>query len=136
MPQGSTQIDNPAAHLASMPHWHTILPSLPPNVTPSDIDGILERNNNFLTIETKKRKDTLNPTQGQGLTLHRLAQTPNHKVLIVWMKPPTGPIYQIQKLGKDKHPHTVQNQDELNRLTKQWWDWATNNPWTWPNPST
>lgn len=55
-----------------------------PKIAPSDIDGIVERNNNFLIFECKHEHDN-ELSAGQLFTLQGLARQPNTTVLEVML---------------------------------------------------
>ena len=64
-------------------NWDCLGDVLPGKLTPSDIDGIIERNGKFLVIETKHARSKTIP-KGQYITLKRLHDTGLFTVLIVY----------------------------------------------------
>jgi hypothetical protein len=67
-------------YLAALPEWEDIIACFPRNIRPTDIDGMVEINGNFLFLEEKSAKKSLDA--GQRIALKELSRNPNTTVLV------------------------------------------------------
>ncbi len=76
-------INNPDKYLAGIWDW-AILDGCfgETHIKPTDIDGMVERNGNFLFLETKAPGVPL--PRGQEISFRRLAAQPDTVVMVVW----------------------------------------------------
>jgi hypothetical protein len=96
---------------------------------PSDLDGILERNGQFLVIECKAGSDSL--STGQRIMLEALARIPSFTVLLVWLSGRRlgnsahafEPMH-IQRIGIDDLPNGTDITDFRERLAC-WFEMAS-----------
>ena len=72
------------------------------NVAVSDIDGIMERNGQFLVIEAKSIEKEI--PMGQSIMFSAMAAMPQFTVLIVWGEP--GHVVRMQRWGVPSYEAT------------------------------
>jgi len=93
-------------------------------IMPSDIDGIVERNGNFLVMEFKPSGKKL--PIGQSITFRKLAQLPKFTVVVIWhipceMHEPKEPVSMQVFPEKDIISADV---DTVRVFVKNWWEVA------------
>lgn len=116
-------INNPDKYLAGIWDW-AILDGCfgETRIKPTDIDGMVERNGNFLFLETKAPGVPL--PQGQEISFKRLAEHPDTVVMVVWgeqNKPMQLKVY------SRKHPDgkTIDaDSDTFRRFVRIWYERA------------
>jgi len=54
-------------------------------ISPTDIDGFVERRGHYLVLETKLPGNNI--PQGQRLTFDAMAKDGNHTIIVIWGKP-------------------------------------------------
>jgi hypothetical protein len=86
-------------------------------IAATDIDGMIERNGEFLVIETKTEGQDI--PQGQRIFYDRLASKSGFTVMIVWGDP--GIPSEIQFWGRQKYRADL---DALRRAVAAWFDYA------------
>jgi len=80
----------------------------------SDVDGIVERNGQFLVIETKSTG--VEVPMGQSIMFSSFTRLPEFRVLIVWGKP--GHVTHMQRWGGSKREAT---NEDMKDAVKEWW---------------
>ena len=80
----------------------------------SDVDGIVERNGQFLVIETKSTG--VEVPMGQSIMFSSFTRLPEFRVLIVWGKP--GHVTHMQRWGGSKREAT---NEDMENAVKEWW---------------
>jgi len=95
-------------------------------VMPTDIDGIIERNSNFLVMEFKPEGKRL--STGQRIMLERMSKIDVFTVLVIWHTPcemhePKVPTSIQAMPSKELKKVDVQ---EVRKIVCNWWDMANN----------
>jgi len=94
--------------------WRSLSGAFRRGVTPSDIDGIVENNRQFLIFETK---DTdVDIPRGQLLMLQRLAMLPGVTVCVLW-GPPDEPLF-MEVIGEQRKRTDSR---QLWNFVADWW---------------
>lgn len=88
-------------------------------ISPTDIDGFVERNGSFLLIETKLPGNEV--TVGQKITYDHLIKIPRFFVLIIWGQKDKPEA--LQFWGKNKMEADI---TKLKEVVKQWFKFANN----------
>ena len=105
-------------------NWGKVLATTEAGVVyPSDIDGVLERNGQFLILEWKHHTVTKIPL-GQDLMYRRLSQLPDFKVLYLFGCYDTWKISRMELLGGKRGVVDTDNQTLLTYM-RNWWQWAS-----------
>ncbi len=90
----------------------------------SDLDGIVERNGQFLVIEAKGVKKPI--PQGQAIMFSRLTNN-GFTVLVIWGTPNQPEQLQVWYPGRDKPgPMQPARVDDIQNIVRRWFDWANN----------
>ena len=76
---------------ASLTNWEHVYDALPRKCGISDIDGMIERNGNFLVLESKRHNEKL--SLGQEIMLKRLSKLSDFTVIIVIMDTKSGDVF-------------------------------------------
>ena len=87
------------------------------NIKPTDIDGFVERNGNFLVLETKKVGVEIPP--GQLITFNQLRKTNVFTIVVLWGDN-KEPEY-MQVFTKSKVTEIKQCNIEVFRKVVKWW---------------
>ena len=110
------------------------------NITPMDVDALVERKGYFLAIETKEwlpfHASEKPPTipLGQRLALEAMANQPNWTVLYVAGEAATGSPWWIEQIGGTALADLRQVEDEqerrgvLHRYLSVWAQWVESKP--------
>jgi hypothetical protein len=93
------------------------------NIEPTDIDGFVERNGNFLYIETKK--PGIKIPLGQRIVFRRFTKS-GSAVLVIWGHR-NKPEKALLLFGKDKYKHDPANEETIIRIVSRWFVWANKN---------
>ena len=81
-------INNPSEYLRNLWDWQCLSGCFGDSkISPTDIDGFVERNSFFLVIETKAPDVPLKT--GQRITFEKLVSIPQFSVVVVWGHPHT-----------------------------------------------
>ena len=83
-------------------------------ISMSDIDGVVERNGQFLVIETKSTGTPV--PMGQSIMFSSFTRLPEFRVLVVWGKP--GHVTHMQRWGGSIHEATT---EDFRDTVKEWW---------------
>ena len=89
-------------------------------ISPTDIDGFVERNGRFLVIETKA--PTAEVEQGQEIVFRELVKTGKFTVFVVWGKPGQPERMRIISIWADQAIDA--DLDKLREKTKMWYKYA------------
>jgi hypothetical protein len=92
-------------------------------IKPTDIDGCVERNGQFLVLEAKPSGKAL--SRGQEITLTRLAACSPSLVLVFWGHPPDEPVTQMRECWRGiwrDHPNPCL--EVLRERSAAWFKWA------------
>jgi len=89
-------------------------------ISPTDVDGFVERNGSFLLIETKLPGNEV--TIGQKITYNHLIKIPRFFVLIIWGKKDSPE--ELQFWGKNKMKADL---NKLREMVQRWFKFADNN---------
>lgn len=98
--------------------WDDLISNLP--CTPTDIDGLVEIDRNFLFLEEKGNSGSWDLSSGQGLALSRLSQIPN--ILVVFFCR-TGSSVKAMWLPHETSPRLV-SWEEFCIDLRSWSLWA------------
>jgi hypothetical protein len=119
-------IRNLDAFIEAMWDWGILMGGFGPVIQPSDLDGCVERNGQFLILEAKSKGAPLKI--GQRLTYMAMARR-GFFVIVVWGRKdnpeecvtftPNNPQ------GSDKQPCDI---DRLRTMCHRWYEWACKNP--------
>lgn len=91
------------------------------NISPSDLDGIVERNGKFLVLEAKSPRGTM--SIGQKRLLHALGRLEEFTVVIVWGE--KHDVEKMQVITKDgMRFYRKATVDDFRRVVKCWYEFA------------
>lgn len=88
-------------------------------ITPTDFDGVIERNYHFLIIETKD-EGILIP-RGQLITLEHLRKAKSFSIMKIWNKTDPASFECIYPTGKVIQGYGT---EEARRFVSNWFRWA------------
>lgn len=92
------------------------------NIRPSDIDGIVERNGQFLVIETKGAGVSI--PEGQQILLSRMPRT-CFTILFIWGQPNKPERMQVWYPGEAKpRPQCLASEADVRDVVARWFNWA------------
>ena len=91
-------------------------------IKPMDINGLIERNNQFLIFETKDSGVAI--PQGQLITLDRLWKTGPFTIMLIWGK--RSPEYFEYWPAYSANRFRYYGVDEAIEVVKKWFEWADN----------
>lgn len=113
--------------------WQWTLGCFGPNVTPTDVDGMIERNGNFVFFETKEPGKPI--PEGQRIALRALHNEGNKMLVYVEGKvAPTAMCFLWPKRWLEHHnaPHLwVRDGDIITKaryILSNWWQRASQDP--------
>lgn len=108
-------------HAQSKWSWAWLVPAFGDSrISPTDVDGFVERNGQFLVLECKPVLEAM--PQGQRLALTALARIPVFTVLILIGNPPDDPRELITLPNWDvREPVT---QEQMIETVRRWYEWA------------
>ena len=95
-----------------------------PNVVPSNVDGILERNGQFLILEWKRPGEKV--SNGQKIMLQALAAKPSFMVVIIYGNTDNGTVIDSYwTLTPDGKPYKAGNGlESFKQFYRQWYELA------------
>lgn len=93
-------------------------------ITPTDIDGAIERNGKFLFLETKRPEIEI--PRGQSIFYDRLVQA-GHSVLYVWGEKNYPQKLRLMTPSFDRTYPQADTQ-LLRKLVTSWYEWADQQP--------
>lgn len=99
-------------------------------VTPTDIDGCIERRGNFLWIETKL--PGIEIPRGQEIVLYQLARRGDTVLIVYGEQDKPEKIIKLTSLGSTVYEEA--DKEVLRKIVDDWWKWAngqTDKPLSW-----
>jgi len=103
--------------------WAIFEGCFPPRVSPSDIDGVIERNGHFLIIETKSA-DLDGIPRGQQITYEAFQRTGAVTILIMFgdRNAPSRAVAMLPSGEVRQYPTT--DLAEMREVMTRWYQWA------------
>lgn len=96
-------------------------------ISPTDVDGLVERNGCFLFLEAKPNGGKL--PQGQGITLLQLSRQPRTVGLVFYGDPQVQTISRITRFYNGTVlEQTNPSLEMLRKLVAKWYAWANKQP--------
>ena len=98
-----------------------------PNLVPSNVDGILERNGQFLILEWKRSGEKV--SEGQRIMLQALAAKPSFMVVIIYGNTDNETVVDSYWLltPEGKPVKTGISFESFKQFYRQWYEWADGN---------
>lgn len=112
-----------------LPNWSIFNECFrPTKIRVTDVDGLVERNGQFLFIEVKQRKSI---PQGQQILFKKLTHNAPHISVLVLYAPGAGQDMNIQaytvfRAGQMKHEWTETDTKQIQGFITQWFQRAQN----------
>lgn len=121
------QIRDPRGFLSSFPNWEPLNIAFPGKIGIGDIDGLVERNGQFLLLEKKQEGAYVHPFNGQTRTLKALHDLGNFTILYFW-GPEDDPkaICVIRPGEKFRISPVKSTYRDLLKALEEWWIFADN----------
>ena len=90
------------------------------NIEPTDIDGFVERNGEFLVIETKLPNNKI--TTGQAIAFRAMVNIGRFAVILIWGKPGFPErVVTITGKGEVEHDPSI---EKIKELVSKWFQYA------------
>lgn len=91
--------DERGCYYKSLPDWDELIGCLPDGIRPTDIDGVVERNNHILILEEKSLGT--GPPEGQRKALRSLSRRPG--ITTVFFRPGAASDLECLLFGQGEH---------------------------------
>lgn len=109
----------------SVVHWKFLDDCFPGKVRPTDIDGMIERNNHFLMLEQKSDEKEFIP-DGQHILYRNFSTKKNCKVIVFWGKMKDNIPVEISQIiiyedGNQDWDSEPPSMLRFKKLIQDWW---------------
>lgn len=117
-------IEDPERYLKNVWNWNILSGCFgKTKIMPTDIDGAVERNQQFLFMDAKEPSVVLDPNDGQTKFYLRLAQKPGITVFFVWGHKDQPEAYQVYTRTGNSRKLTC-NLESFRAAVSRWFELA------------